>query len=300
MAPGQVRLADLVGRIRAEFPALEFDRATLNDNGEDHAVVVLDDGWVFRFPRGDQAASYAAGERRLLARLNPASEIATPRYDHVSTAGDFGGYRMIAGRELRPKVFAALPGDIQERVLDEMGGFLVVLHALPPELITGPDGTEARLVDRRGLRPEIQEAPRGPGGGAVARPAGGGRPVFDALPEAVDTADRVLIHGDFTDAHILLAPGGDRLAGVIDFTDAMRGDPAADFTYLWAYGDGAPARAARRYGAGADIDAMLTRSRWWYARYLIDQIWAALRGSDPGDVAALAERLAPVLEALKP
>jgi hypothetical protein len=48
---GRVDLDALLARVRAAFPELTFTRATLNDFGEDHAVVILDDAWVFRFPR---------------------------------------------------------------------------------------------------------------------------------------------------------------------------------------------------------------------------------------------------------
>jgi aminoglycoside phosphotransferase (APT) family kinase protein len=73
---------------------------------------------------------------------------------------------------------------------------------------------------------------------------------------------------------MLLASGGEGLAGVIDFADAELDDPAHDFTYLWAFGDWAPAHAAKRYGL-ADA-GLVERSRWSWARYRIDQLrWAA-------------------------
>jgi aminoglycoside 2''-phosphotransferase len=300
MALGRVRLAALVKRIRVAFPALSFDHANLNDLGEDHAVVVLDDAWVFRFPRNAQAASYAAGERRLLTRLNQASDIPTPQYHYVSNAGDFGGYRMIAGRELTATVFAELPRESQGHVLDELGGFLAVLHALPPELIAGPDGADgpgwwsgadyARRYRER--RPTLAAA-------LPQRLLASADRFFEALPEAVDDAPKVLTHSDLTEDHILLADGGIRLAGLIDFTDARRGDPAFDFACLWAYGDWAPARAATHYQAGAEVDAILRRSLWWYVRYSIDQCWEALIESDPCGVGDIAEQLPVLFAALK-
>src|SRR5271168_935289 len=108
---GRVDLAGLVERIRTEFPLLRFADAKLNDFGEDHAVVLLDGRWAFRFPRSAAAAALGVMERRLLAQLNAVSPVATPHYEHVSQAGDFGGYRMIAGEELTEARFAALPGE---------------------------------------------------------------------------------------------------------------------------------------------------------------------------------------------
>jgi aminoglycoside phosphotransferase (APT) family kinase protein len=148
---GQVDLAGLVARIRHEFPNLGFVEATLNDMGEDHAVVLLDDRWVFRFPRIAEAAVRGASERRLIAALSAASTIPTPRYNHVSRDGEFGGYRMIAGRELTEAAFAALSRAVQERVLSEIGDFLRALHALPAELVA-PRATARTLRTWPGSR----------------------------------------------------------------------------------------------------------------------------------------------------
>jgi aminoglycoside 2''-phosphotransferase len=290
---GQVDLAALVARIRREWPGLAFARARLNDLGEDHAVVFLDDAWVFRFPRSAEVAAHGAAERRLLARLNPATPIETPRYELVSSAGDFGGYRAIAGRELTEAVFAALPREAQDEVLGEIGGFLRVLHRLPADIAERAGDEDAawfvsRYIERRArLSPVL-----GPALMAAADR------FYAALPGAVASTTRTVIHRDFTEDHILLAPDEDRLAGVIDFTDAVLGDPAFDFTFLWAYGDDAPAKVARAYGGGPPAAGILSRSRWWFARYRLDQIWWTLNGDRDYDIARLVEELPGLFEAL--
>jgi aminoglycoside 2''-phosphotransferase len=294
---GKVDLAQLVERIRAEFPELRFAAVTLNDLGEDHAVVLLDDRWVFRFPRSVEAAAHGATERRLLATLNAVSPVKTPRYEHVSQAGDFGGYRMIAGRELTEAVFTGLPCEARARMLGEIGGFLRVLHALPPELIARDIGCAAnedaawfaeRFAERRR---DLAEA-LGPGLLATADR------FYHALPAAVATDQAVVIHRDFTEDHILLDQDGSRLAGVIDFTDASLGDPAFDFTFLWAYGREAPALAARAYGSEAETAGLLSRSLWWFTRYRIDQIWWSVSGARSYDVARIRGELAELFVAL--
>jgi aminoglycoside 2''-phosphotransferase len=283
---GQVDLARLIDRIRHEFPALRFAEAALNDLGEDHAVVMLDDRWVFRFPRTAQAAALGAMERRLLARLNHASPVATPRYEHVSSVGDFGGYRMIAGRELTEAVFAALPRQAQERVLTEIGGFLRVLHALPPVLVARPGvgpPTEAAawFVDRHAeRRSRLAEALRPVLLDAADR-------FYLALPAAVASDHATVIHGDFSEDHMLLDPIEARLAGVIDFTDARFGDAAYDFAFLWAYGRWAPEWVARSYGGGTETTGVLARSLWWFTRFRVDQIWWSVSGARSYDVARI-------------
>lgn len=282
---GHVDLARLVARIRNEFPALRFMHAALNDLGEDHAVVLLDDRWVFRFARSAEAARADTVERHLLSRLQQVSPVVTPRYEHVSSTREFGGYPKIAGVELTEAIFAALPRAAQERVLADIGGFLGALHALPADLVP-PSGEDAawfhdRYMERRGhladaLGPALLDA---------------ADRFFRALPAAVVTTDASVIHRDLTEDHLLLDPQAQRLAGVIDFTDARLGDPAFDFTFLWAYGRNAPALALRRYGEAAKHAGILTRSLWWFTRYRIDQIWWSVSGARGYDVAGITGEL---------
>jgi aminoglycoside 2''-phosphotransferase len=289
---GQVDLARLVERIRDEFPELAFADATLNDLGEDHAVVLLDHCWVFRFPRSAAAAAAGAIERRLLARLQEICAVATPCYAHLSAAGDFGGYRLIAGVELTEDAFADLPRGAQARILGEIGGFLSALHSLPAELVersVEDAAWFAKLFAER--RATLAEA-LGPALlGAADR-------FYQALPAATASTAAKVIHRDFTEDHILFDPQAQRLAGVIDFTDARVGDPACDFTFLWAYGREAPAVAARSYGAGAGTAGMLQRSRWWFTRYRIDQIWWSVSGAREYDVARIRGELAELFVSL--
>jgi aminoglycoside 2''-phosphotransferase len=291
---GQVDLAELALRIRREFPQLGFSDATLNDLGEDHAVVVLGERWVFRFPRSAAAAAYGVAERRLLAALNTGSPIATPRYEHVSKAGDFAGYQMIAGTPLTEDVLAALTREARERVLAEIGAFLGVLHRLPAELVAGGPGLEdaAWFVQRYAERRQALAEAFGPALAAAADR------FYAAFPAAVATSRRAVIHRDFTSDHILFDPDRGRLAGVIDFTDAAVGDPAFDFSWLWAYGAWAPAQAARSYGADADAPGLLRRALWWFTRFRIDQAWWSLSGARACDVAMIKRELAELFASL--
>jgi aminoglycoside phosphotransferase (APT) family kinase protein len=295
---GEVELDGLVARIRVEFPELTFARATLNDLGEDHAVVILDDAWVFRFPRTAEYRAYAAGERRLLGELRQIASLSTPEYRWISIAGDFAGYPMIPGRPLSEALFASLPRKIQEHVLEELGGFLARLHQLPASLIAPPEGLAGRAWNgadyaRRYGQRRAQFASAFPHD-LLARVDR----FFESLSNVVDRAETGVIHNDLTEDHILLAPNGERLGGVIDFTDAAVGDPAMDFTFLWAYGDWAPAHAARAYGGGDLTTSMVERSRWWFIRYSIDRIWWTLSGARTCDAAKVDGDIRASLETL--
>ncbi len=44
-----------------------------------------------------------------------------------------------------------------------------------------------------------------------------------------------LLHSDLNAEHILLSAAGDRVEAIIDWTDAVIGDPAHDFAGLWVW-----------------------------------------------------------------
>jgi aminoglycoside 2''-phosphotransferase len=295
---GRVDLDALVARIREAFPDLAFDRASLNDLGEDHAVVVLDEAWVFRFPRTAAAAAHGIAERRVLAGLGEGSPLATPRYERVSPAGDVAGYRMIGGAPLTEALFASLPRRVQDGLLEALGEFLACLHRLSTALAVRPDGSlgpthDAADFARRFARRRARFASAPPDDLVIRLDR-----FFAALPDAIAAAPQRLVHGDLTEDHILLAPDGEHLAGVIDFTDAGAGDPAFDFTFLWAYGEGAPHRVAGAYGGGDAAAKLLERSRWWFVRYSVDRIWWDLTGARACDAAKVLGDIRCSLDAL--
>jgi aminoglycoside phosphotransferase (APT) family kinase protein len=85
---------------------------------------------------------------------------------------------------------------------------------------------------------------------------------------------------------------------VIDFTDSALGDPAFDFTALWAYGPWASEQAAESYGAGADRAGMLARSLWCFTRYRIDQVWWSVSGARVYDVERIRAELKELFDIL--
>jgi aminoglycoside phosphotransferase (APT) family kinase protein len=135
-----MNLDALLGRIRSDFPDLTFETARLSPTGEDHAVVILDEAWAFRFPRTLEQAAWFQTEAGLLRALAGRTSIATPDYRYLAPDGAFGGYPLIHGEEMSFRAFAALPRADQEAILVQLADFLSTLHALPADLLTRTDG----------------------------------------------------------------------------------------------------------------------------------------------------------------
>jgi len=258
-------------RIRAALPGLSFTTLEIEDYGEDYHVLILDRAWVVRAPRTAEYLWRFEAELSLVATLAPVSPLPVPAYEFVAADKNMGAYRLIAGVELTPPIFALMHADAQHAALARLGRFLTVLHALPEDTIRLPDG----MIQRRWSGEQYAARYRGMRRAKIVRvmpPATMAR--FDAFHEAL-AIERAyvprLAHDDLTEDHILAGADG-TLAGVIDFGDAAWGDPASDFAWFWRLGEGCVDEVLSHYGHAALDPELKQPSRWNYARFLINQI----------------------------
>ncbi|MDE2079187.1 MAG: phosphotransferase [Patescibacteria group bacterium] len=278
---------ELVGRIQEIFPKLRFQRAQLADTGEDHAALILDTRYVFRFPAIAYRKKFKK-ELGLLARLHRRKlPFATPHYEWVAPHKAFGGYRFISGETMVVAAFRKLSPREHNRVAQQTASFLTALHTLA-------------------ARAEPRQAPRG-----VLRPASYGtryhdvrrrviaRVASEQLLRQMDTffniygrtrsPHKTFIHADFRDEHIFMHRGN--ITGVIDFGDARVGDPAFDFSFLFEYGAPFVQAVYAAYRGPKDAQ-FLERARTHYLRWIIDELYYAIKNGTHARV----RRLKSVLE----
>jgi aminoglycoside phosphotransferase (APT) family kinase protein len=182
------------------------------DDGYDYEVVVVDDAWVFRFPRRAEVAQVLEQEVELLPKLARGLPVGVPRFAHVSREPPYVLYPLIEGTPLVDED----PQGVQE--------FLCALHALDAESLRlrQPVWIDeyAERCERfaRDVLPLLEVDMQG-----RAR---------DLLAEArtLTGFEPVPIHADLLPEHLLCRDG--RLAGVIDWSDACVGDPALDYAWL--------------------------------------------------------------------
>jgi aminoglycoside 2''-phosphotransferase len=266
-------LSPFVETIKTTFPTIYFNRVKLIDSGFSNVVIILDDQWVFRFPRGEYQRACFIAEIRLLAELREKTLVSVPNYTQIALSGGFGGYRVIDGRELAPSLFRTLNRVSQEAVLVQFGEFLNVLHSLPISLIARKDGSIPRWGNSRLAEQYFNERRR-----LLARKLNAGLLAsLDHFYATFDSSSERLIHGDLTEGHVLLAQDTGKL-GIIDFSDAVAGDAAADFAILWTYADWAAPFVFERYVFKAVDTQLLGRSRWHSARHRADRVWWLLQG----------------------
>jgi aminoglycoside phosphotransferase (APT) family kinase protein len=227
---------ELVRRLLGEqFGELELKSVRLLGEGWDNAVWLVDERWIFRFPRRRIAVPGVERAIALLPRLAPLLPLPITEPVFAGRPGHafswpFYGAAWLPGREVAE---AGLDDEARIRIARPLGEFLHALHSSQvegaDELPVDPLGradmalrvpmTRERLAEAERL--ELWRAPDG---------------VERALAEAEQLAPPAGLaqaHGDLHVRHVLVGDDGTP-SGVIDWDDACRADPAIDLHLVWS------------------------------------------------------------------
>jgi aminoglycoside 2''-phosphotransferase len=238
------KLPEYLDQIRTQFPELEFRDARILTRSFNNVAVVLDDKWIFRFPR--DACRQAAFDREiaLLSVLRLRTPVRLPDYRYLADENRFGGYRLMPGAELGASLFNAMTRAEQELALNQYAGFLNALHMLRPDCVGGnPMPLAANrdyFVGSYFERNRIH---------LVSKLDPNTLSSLDEFMESYATEENCphrLIHCDVDDNHVLWDRDTRELA-VIDFGNASVGDPALDFAFLFALPDWAVSHVIANY-----------------------------------------------------
>jgi aminoglycoside 2''-phosphotransferase len=224
--------------LEAAFPQIPIHSLSVIQAGWDALVLVVNDRYIFRFPRRPEIEAQMEKEMDLLPGLAGALPCLVPRVEFAcrKSAGDahtLVGYPLIAGVGLQtlPVISAAL--------VRQLGEFLTALHRFPVEQAALLLGASSDQMDWRRRSEETYTwindlvFPHLPGPDRLA-----GALLWEVyLSDPGNFAFQPkLIHGDLEPEHILCKPDGSGLCGVIDWGDACIGDPALDFSGLFTFG----------------------------------------------------------------
>jgi aminoglycoside phosphotransferase (APT) family kinase protein len=273
--------------LAAQFPPLPQRSLALLGEGWDYAAFLVDEEWVFRFPR--RAVVVPGTEREIatlpsLARLLP---VAIPRPEHVGRPSDdypwpFYGARFLPGAEPGP----SLSGHAREAIARPLARTLRALHSA--ETLAACGG--ALPFDPMGRGDMAVRVPRTRESlAAIAdlwEPPPGTDALFERALELPAPVPRALCHGDLHFRQLLV--DGSALTGIVDWVDLCRGDPGIDLLLLYSFLP-PEARAVFLAEYGEVDPASLMR-----ARVLAVNLMAVLAryGHDEGMAAVEAEALA--------
>jgi len=233
--------------IRACFPDVRAAGLVHLGSGWDFDAFLTTDGWVFRFPRRAECAATLDTERRLIdlvAQVLPPS-VAVPAVELDGQPGDAFPYKFTGHRFIRGVAADTVASTVFSVTARSIGKALGAIHGVPEsdaraagirEMDVDDPGRQRWLDDRivaasalRCIDPVVDRAVDWVRDNARRPPAAFPRPLR-------------LTHDDLSPEHLLVDPETGELVGILDWSDAILGDPARDFAPLvawhrWAFAD---------------------------------------------------------------
>lgn len=249
------------------------------DNGQFNDVLIVNNAWVFRFPKSSATLLSMPNEVAILRALAGRLPLPTPApcYVNFMAPRPGFGYALLPGAPLSREWIATAPAPVCDQIAQRLGEFLRALHTLPPEPLDGQplqDSIEqwAELFDN--IHDHLFPFMR-----SDARDEVAGR--FEAfLAVAQSSWTPVPRHGDFGSGNILYDAEAGAVSGVIDFGSAGLGDPAVDIAALSTLGQPIRDRALVAYPEAAGY---LDRAAFYRSTFALQQAWYGLRDGSQDD-----------------
>ncbi len=276
--------------IERRFPELSPARAQPLGEGWDNTAYLVNDRWVFRFPRRPIAAQLLRTEAAVLPQIAARLPLAIPAPRYLGEPDrdfpwPFAGYERIEG-ETACRI--RLTSEQRARAAEPIARFLRALHAIPFEEARGA-GAGPDLLGRLEVEPKLPRLAERLEGlhrrGLIEAPAPW-LALAEDLPAEWKAGSSTLVHGDLYARHILV-DGEGAPVGVIDWGDVHCGDRAVDLAIAHGFlPPGARAAFRRAYGA-------IDEDTWRMARFRALWVAAALASyaADTEDDALLREGL---------
>lgn len=252
--------------------------ARLATNGAQYDVVIggdRDGAWVFRFARND--ASRAALQRELALLDAIAGRMPVPVPVPELRAADAMAYRLLPGEPLTHWLLRSLGPSVQQRLAEQLGAFLQMLHSWPGPLPLPVNTNDGGSLDdlhehfRRTLYAYLD----------AHQKVWIDRLFADA---ASITANRPapqnrLIHNDFKVGHVLYDASTERLSGILDFGIACYDAPDIDICNLMqCFGESFVTRMCAAY---PEMHAMLPRARFGVHLMELEAVADGIQQHDP-------------------
>ncbi len=274
--------------IALHYPGLIRDGQTITavEDGWDSLVLDIDDTYIFRFPRRIETIAGYKKEAALLPALVKVLSCQVPRFEFIcledmDPSRCFVGYRKIHGIQLSVEI-AALP-----LLARELANFLDELHSFPRNQAEKLTLSRSDVPQWKQTYQDFYSWVQANVYPMVEKPA---RLKIAALWESFLSQEinfefePVLIHRDLCGDHILCNARSPFLSGVIDWEDAMLGDPAFDFVgLLYIGGQNFLERVLGDYHGAVD-ETFLNRIAFYLAAIPFHQIRFGLQTGDESHV----------------
>lgn len=229
-------IAPYLQRINKWNPDIDLGQIRVDPYGLNNLVIIVANKWVFRFPRNAESKSSLVKEAEILALVRNHVGIKVPGLVY-SEELEMGSYPMLGGVPLYRHDLLRLPREQMESFAAEVAQFLVDLHAIPLDgwITLSGHNESPRAASRQNWQDRLaefrEELYRYLWADQHAYIEDLFAPVIDGQLD-LDSYTPALIHNDLASYHLLVDSSNGHLTGVLDFGEAMVGDPATDYGAL--------------------------------------------------------------------
>lgn len=280
--------------ILLNFPQLDVRSISFAGEGMDSKAYVINDGYIFRFPKDKKVAKQLEIEIVILPQLKKYLELSIPYFDYVgkdSRDFPFVGYQKISGVQLTKQLFESLKPDIQETIIEQLSALFRQLRSFPCSEakrlgVKTADFYKSYNNDRVELRKSIYHL----------LDDDIQRYLENLLEQYLSVKENfiytpVLLHADLSSDHIFYDPKQKRLSGIIDFGDIEIGDPDYELMYLYLdYGKDFVSRLVD-YGWPGDKERTLRKAEFFSNCDIFHDLWQGIYKKDKKIVTAGLKRL---------
>ena len=213
----------------------------------------MDKNYIVRCAKHSDSIRRLRWEEQLLPQLGPQMPISIPQFEkisHMDNGLPFCSYPMIEGEPFEEKHYHRLSNPKKDVVIEQLVGFLRVLHSFPVEEAVS-FGIPYRQFEAVPIEDIIQFAEKRLYLHLNSDQQERCQYWFDFYRRNLGEFDYqpTLIHGDLQSRHILFNTNTNLIEGIIDFEDIRISDAREDLYHLQdSYGDDFGQRLFQAYG----------------------------------------------------
>ncbi|PMB02503.1 aminoglycoside O-phosphotransferase APH(2'')-IIIa [Fischerella thermalis CCMEE 5273] len=217
------------------FPDFELTSVTKLGEGWMSVALLVNERWVFRFPKKEQGAQDLQKEINIMPRLSKRLSITIPHFEFIGQLQNgypFVGYKVLPGEILDEDGFALLSTAEKRNLARQLAAFMDEIHSFSVDEALGLGVPVVKLAPVFAqLQTQVEQRVF---------------PLTDVLVQQyISTRFQTyfdhghyraytprLIHGDLSPDHFLINPQNQQLTGIIDFGDLQVTDPDYEYRYL--------------------------------------------------------------------
>ena len=247
-------------RIHDAFPELSIEQISLNEEGLNNDIIVINEELIFRFSKNEYGIRILSNEVKIIELIKKYITITIPNIFYKSF--DCIGYFMICGVALRKDILCEINKERVELVAEQLATFIKELHSVPIDKVVDfaipsePNNYEYWLNLYQRLHNELFPYLR-----IHTREWAVNH--FEAFLDNKSNFEYEpkLIHGDLGCYHILFDRQKNYINGIIDFGTCGLGDPAMDIAVIiHTYGE---TFLNKFYKVYPEISSYLKRARFY-------------------------------------